>query len=455
MASPAPSGTVGDQLFAVQQIYRGDTRWDSGAGRTEHLVPVTMEAATVAALGAAGTPPNAYRRITHDDVSALRETAARIDARQAADAYVASLWSAPWSWRAALPARALGLALPPVAEHVAWNDDQPHLCGTCGLDESAWTDTTQAWFWSMTEGAPSGDAVGRLALAASHLPAAGSTGWPVPTEHDAWTVRAVLTILRALPGTARHSAATAALKAAALLPAVQPRVYTSMLEDLALLGILATPEHPGMLTTFTTFRDRERRPTSRTEVPGPLAWWNASVGVDERLVEQVFGHLDTRSVDLAGPRPVPEPPLAETVTGALSRRRAPRTAPVPAAAGAGTGPVEPGDVYGIRVREGVWVTVFCHDVDSSGTSPVARVEFLDGVHAGLPDRAALGTEFKQRRSGRSQHRTRGLDTTSWVRRVARGVACPASDAPEPDRVPIDGAKELKHLAHWCFPDIDS
>jgi hypothetical protein len=107
-----------------------------------------------------------------------------------------------------------------------------------------------------------------------------------------------------------------------------------------------------MVSAFTTYRERDRRPNVRVEVQAPLAWWDSSYGLRRDVFDKVFGHLRLDKTDCSGERPPAEPPLAETVTGALARRRPPRQAVSKTPPEAGKGPAQAGDVYAVRVRDG-------------------------------------------------------------------------------------------------------
>ncbi len=111
--------------------------------------------------------------------------------------------------------------------------------------------------------------------------------------------------------------------------------------------------------------------------------------------------------------------------------------------------MEAGDVYAVRVREGTWVTVYCHEVKDKR----ARVEFMDGIFTEMPAKHELSQTFRPRRDGRWQSWVASIDSTSWIRRVARAYASPETSLPEPDRIPSQGAKTLSSLASWCFPDL--
>ncbi|WP_326552634.1 hypothetical protein [Micromonospora sp. NBC_01813] len=400
----------------------------------------TIPAADLAALGAHGLAPNTFRRFDHDDtVAALRRLAAAVPERAAADAFVAGLGSASRNWQALLPAWALGTTMP---EHPGPTGDRP--CDVCFLTAQTTVDTTLAWWQRATSGSPlPGDVCGYLLALES-----ATTPPPVPQPHDVWVLHEILDIVRSLPPTTRAGAAAQALRTAGLLPGADKWTYRSLLEDLAFVGVLQTPEHPGMLTAFTTARQRDRRPSVRVEVDAPLAFWRAADGVTEPLVRRLFGHL---------PRPAERPPAPATAAPVRRAQPGTRSTPLPAAL---RGEPRAGDLYAVRCRSDAWVVAYCHRIDDLGGRRYGLVEYLDGVFTTQPSAAdvvdadgALSRPPRGRGSDRWQMRASRLDKTTGVRRLARDVAPPVDDRPAPDRITNGAAKDLSHLASWCFPDM--
>jgi hypothetical protein len=129
---------------------------------------------------------------------------------------------------------------------------------------------------------------------------------------------------------------------------------------------------------------------------------------------QEFSNTSVWSASISPVRPPAQPPLAETPTGALARRRPPKDA-------APKAPAAAGDVYAVRIREGAWVTVYCHETGLRGKNVCARMEYLDGVYADMLAADELKLRYRGRGNGRWQHWSASLDSTPWVRRVARGV----------------------------------
>ncbi|WP_128655311.1 hypothetical protein [Paenibacillus sp. 598K] len=437
---------VVSQLRILKQIYSESTTWDEEMGVSVHRIPSTVTAQELQALEQAGHAPNNWVYPAHDETLAeLKRLVERWTLAEAADAFVASLWSAPMIWRALLPGKLLAEAMP---EHAYEPYPSSATCQICGLADGGGVDASLQWYFRMIESTPLDGNPHGYVLALRELAAAGQV--PQPTASDRYALRRLLTILRELPPKTRYSKIDPLLKKEALLPVRDKYPYRGLLETLGLIGVLDTEAYPGLATTFLPYRKRDERPNTRVEIQAPLAWWDSSVGINERTLAQLFGAYDLTEVS-ASDKPEPVPALAETVTGALASRKAPRAATPKASPDAGKGPVEAGDVYAVRIREGAWVTVYCHEVKDNR----ARVEYMDGIYADMPSKAELSQTFRPRRDGRWQCRSASIDSTSWVRRIARGIACPQSELPEPDRFPFHGAKDLAHMANWCFPELKS
>lgn len=336
-------------LWLLRQAFtQGTDDYDVTQDLHVHLIPESFPAADMKELADAGLAPNSsFVRLGHDETLAgLRALTAGWTLADAAGAFVASLWSAPFLWRSALPAKAIMAVMP---EHglEPYSASASKICGVCGFHPQV-QDTARQWLFRMTEGTPLDGQPGGYLLALRDM---SSLDRPQPNGYDRWTFRAVLTVLRRLPPKTRYSKAVLALKQARLLPSTSPYAYRSVLEVLALMGVLDTPGHPGMAARFTTYRERDRRPRGNTEVQAPLAWWDSSAGVNETALAALFPGVDTSPADLAG-RPEPDPPLAGTVTGALAKLRPRRAAAPRTPATAGHGPAQAGDVYAVRVRDG-------------------------------------------------------------------------------------------------------
>lgn len=430
-----------DQLWLLKRIYSNENRYyDNEKGIFLFQRPSGISDHEWDTLEKAGRGPNQLFFPEHGKVlGRLCRLADTWTLAEAADAFLAGLWSAPFLWRGALTAKVIASVMPR-HDHTSYRGS-PHSCMICGFQARP-VDTAYSWCSRMTEGTPlDGEPICHI-LALEEMDKIGKR--PTPTEYDIWTFRAILTVIRQMPPKARYSKLRDALCKERLLPTSKKRIYTSLLESLALIGILDTEEYPGMLTQFTTYAKRDERPNVRVEVQAPLAWWDSSVGIDETALKKLFPAMDCSPVDLAN-RPTPIPPLAQTITGALEKKRLPHQI-IPRSPDAGTGPAEAGDVYGVRIRDDVWVTVYCHRIEGK----YAVVEYLDGIFSKMPSKSQLRNTIRPRQNGRWQSKASGIDRTAGVRRIARNIPPPTSDLPEPERISFSTASNLRHLAEWCF-----
>ncbi|RUO90761.1 hypothetical protein D7Y11_23505 [Corallococcus sp. AB018] len=420
-------------MALLARVYDSRNSHFDAEGRYSHRIPSTFTEAEHQQLRDTGLVPNVFIQWGHDEViTRLRKSAAACDLRPAADAFVASMGSADLAWLTVLPAAVLGRAMPVHAEDPMGGGS----CRVCFFKADV-IDTTQAAYFRHLEGAGWGDAQpadGVLALNAAI--ASPPSAWPKPTPRDVWVFHQVLDLLRGLPSTARYSQARTALHKAGLLSASRPSRCGTVLEALAFIGILQTPEHPGLMTRFTTAIERDQRPSVRVEVPAPLAWWSAKEGLQETLVATLFGHLERPKAE---PTPPPPAPTARRKTDSPAGAR-PKSIP---------GPPAPGSVYAIRFREDLWGAAYCHEVRTDGRG---RMEFLDLLSPTPPTADQLTViGFRDRLNGeRWQTWCSGLDKTPGVKRIAMDVPAPAHGQPVPERIPHGGARDLQHLAGWNF-----
>lgn len=426
-------------LDLLGRVYANANSYIDTDGSFRHRVPDTFTEADLRALKNAGLEPNCFIEVPHDEaVHRLRHAAARTDLKRAADAFVASMVSSDLAWLPVLPAMALGLAMP---AHAADNMGKG-TCRVCFYQKKSVDATLRAYFrhqqgtgWESNYGPLDG----MLTLETALQTPLGD--WPVPTPRDIWVFHKVLDLLRELPAQTRYSKARNTIKDAKLLRVNNPYRCETMLEALGTMGVLQTPDHPGLFTRWTTEVERDQRPSTKVEVPGPLGWWSAADGVNEALLQRLFGHLKRPGKEPAAPA------AAKPVR---------RTAVLPTG-GAKTipGPPAAGDVYALRLREDLWGAAYCHEVATDGRGIVrGRLEYLDLLSPTPPAVEQLEqiSGFRDRKNGkRWQFWGAGLGKTTGVKRIAVEVPAPAHDQPTPERIESGQAKDLLHLAHWNFP----
>ncbi|WP_245583171.1 hypothetical protein [Paenibacillus daejeonensis] len=178
-----------NQLRLLKQIISGSTKWDPEKKVSVHPVPATITEQELEQLEGAGHAPNTFVYPKHDETLAeLKQLAGRWTIAEAADAFVASLWSAPMVWRALLPGKLLAETMP---DHAYEPYPNSATCQICGLAEGAGVDTTLQWYFRMVEGPPlDGNPHGYM-LALRELAAAQDTPKPGPSDH--YTLRRLLT----------------------------------------------------------------------------------------------------------------------------------------------------------------------------------------------------------------------------------------------------------------------
>ncbi|MET7992993.1 hypothetical protein ABZU76_19080 [Amycolatopsis sp. NPDC005232] len=114
-----------------------------------------------------------------------------------------------------------------------------------------------------------------------------------------------------------YGAARTELKRHRLLDTTSVRAYGSVLEELALVGVVATAGHPGLMRRWSDYVERDQRPNDRVGVQGPLAWWRSSDGLREDVVREVFTDFEVEPVDLDAPRPAPDPLAGATIVAGV------------------------------------------------------------------------------------------------------------------------------------------
>jgi hypothetical protein len=93
-----------EQLCAIRQILAlGPQYYDRAAGALAQREPLPTSPAGLRELAACGHSINSFTSFGHDAAAGeLRALAADWSVQEAANAFAASLLSAPWIWRAAL-----------------------------------------------------------------------------------------------------------------------------------------------------------------------------------------------------------------------------------------------------------------------------------------------------------------------------------------------------------------
>lgn len=196
---------------------------------------------------------------THDEqVSALRAAVRAVTLEAVANAFLASLGSAPSAARAALAHYAYAANLP-AHSFQPTPGAQSYLCIVCGND---------------------------LDVPLAELQTFASLPAVKPTADDVAIFDAMLGEIAALPATARATDLAKRWK----LPRSNRHARMSLVETLGACGLLETLDHPGRLTRWVGFWEHEEIPALSGDLRPPAAWWRGDDGVNRAALDLVFPH---------------------------------------------------------------------------------------------------------------------------------------------------------------------
>ena len=229
----------------------------------------------------------------HDDlIRRLRAAVAAVDPTAAADAFVASLGSAPLRYRSTLRSWACASLMPDHC-YLDLND-----CAVCGVSQTV--DDDMAELVEMKEeGACYGTPDAKAWLVdLEHF----QTLPPVrPNAQDREKLREIVTTAAELPDGSRAKAFVKALRGVIGKNASDRE---DIAETLAVCGVLAVRDHPAPATRWVSFWERQEMPNIQTDAGSPLAWWTAEEGIDadsrffpELELSVVRRPLPPRSID--------------------------------------------------------------------------------------------------------------------------------------------------------------
>lgn len=149
-----------EQLWCLRQIYQNENSYyDSEKKLHLYHIPASISASQLDALQQAGRMPNQMFYPEHDEIwSAFYTLAHTWTLSEAANAFIAGLWSAPFLWQSALNAKLLSLATP--RHSFTPYNGSSNTCMICGFRKKA-VDSTLLWYSRMTDGVPlDGDPTG-------------------------------------------------------------------------------------------------------------------------------------------------------------------------------------------------------------------------------------------------------------------------------------------------------
>lgn len=227
--------------------------------------------------------------VEHDALVEMAvEGAAQLDAREVADAFVASLGARRLDWRSTLGSLA-GVQTLEVHSHTPSAEFAGGVCRVCGLPERSRFDRPRLERLRRSQ-----DRLVRfqnVEYAAFDLATFPALGPPPPGTADRQALRAILDGLRALPSTATLKDLDGAARGAFRSNKGQRRY---VLEAFGLCGILA-PASMAIHRRWIDYDDREGRLRSHhfyaRDTAWPLQCWTGADGVNESRVQAWFGHL--------------------------------------------------------------------------------------------------------------------------------------------------------------------
>jgi hypothetical protein len=420
----------------LQRLYR---RENQRYGKGIHI-PTTFPRKDLDWLASQGLAPNQRSTLTHDEaIKALRASSKHTSTLLGARAFVASLDSDGPPHGAFVEAQLLS-ALMPTHPFTSTSD----ICKICGVGRELIVDTAEQFLRWHTEGTGIPGSVEWSLLALEHLKSFRESS-TIGTNKLA----AVLHTLDHQPAKARASHAIKAVHALKLFRETSKgEISRGVIETLAFIGVLESPPHVGMATRFVSYAQRDERPTMRTELDAPLGFWTGANGVHWNNVATLFG-LTVETVQALQSEGAASFKIQANKPGKTMRKQT----DTPSARSLKRRPAEVGDVWGIRLRDDAWVMVYVWKTQTTKRL-LATVEYLDWFAESLPhevDTSTMGV--RARRNGRWQTRVHSLEKTTGTVLVAERAHVPMAKAP--DEVATSGAaKDLQHLADWCFPELE-
>lgn len=211
----------------------------------------------------------------------LSNSIKKLNRRQVADAFLASLSTRRLDWRSALGSYAVFQHFPPHDP-----DGYNSRCEVCGQYlNSADQDFNVLNFERFKWGGVRHD---QVVYAAMDLGLFLKESAPTPIANDIQIFHNILTAIRKAPPNvtsgALHSMFASTLKS----NKAERDVCVGIL---GFCGILATPAHPGFSERFVPFSERELPSRRFVDMAYPACWWQGGFGINESQLEAYFGHV--------------------------------------------------------------------------------------------------------------------------------------------------------------------
>jgi hypothetical protein len=209
------------------------------------------------------------------------EFAGRIDRRQVADAFLASLSTRRLDWRSALGSFA-------TFQHASLHNvaDEDRRCAVCGFYLNVQSvDLNLLNFERLKWGGVRHDHVNYAVLDLGLFLDART---PQPTTRDISIFRDLLAAIEAVPpgvsSAALHTYFPKSLKG-------NKTERDVIVGILGYCGLLGTARHPGYSDAFVPVGARELPHRRYVDMAYPACWWRSDDGVNQRLLAEYFGHV--------------------------------------------------------------------------------------------------------------------------------------------------------------------
>jgi hypothetical protein len=288
----------------------------------------------------------------------LQRAAKPVSLKDASNAFIASLGSAPKRYRPVLGHVAYATNLPKHAFTPSLGE-QDYTCAICGAtEEDNEIDDNEEYL-------AKGDTVfADVASAMADLESYAKLPRVTPTPEDHDRFDAMLAVLAHLPAKAR---ATDLAKAwAPVVPRTNAYARAALVEIFGICGILETPDHPGHLTRWVGFWEYQELPSTNGDGRPPEVWWRREYGVNLAALNHVFPGKKFPATTQPNARPIADSPIRIPKKGKNAALE-----------------LQPGDLLAIEYEKR-WVAgvVLGAHVEGKKTLPV--IEFYEGSWAERP-----------------------------------------------------------------------
>lgn len=222
----------------------------------------------------------------HDSmVAALREQVQSVAPREVGAAFVASLSGRRLDWRSALGSYAYARLLPEHSFEPWRGTTGSHRCGICGVGQAATSVGLNRW--SAIRLSSGGWPHNSAEYAWFDLTQFRRYGASPPTQEDWEIFRAILRVIREVPGGQRASHLEKAL--VKVFPSNQDERRT-LIEILAIAGVIESPGFPGYFKSFVRDDFSNHVAVRHSDWVYPACRWKASGRVNELAVAFWFDY---------------------------------------------------------------------------------------------------------------------------------------------------------------------